>query len=111
MTFSTALARMRMAGRLCRLTAWLILLVGLAASIYLSFFVINGPNNQGSLDPRQVLLSSAIAILITIPVFFFFVFLFAVGAVIDYMSLRQSTHQTQMKDEDRVEITTLPRSR
>lgn len=111
MIFSTALARMRLAGRLCRLTAWLILLMGLAASIYLSFFVINGPNNQASLDPRQVLLSSAIAILIAIPVFFFFVFLFAVGAFLDYMSLRQDTQHTQVKDEDRVEITALPRSR
>jgi hypothetical protein len=37
MTFSTTLARMRLAGRRCRLTAWLILLVGLAANIYLSF--------------------------------------------------------------------------
>ncbi|MBO0796426.1 MAG: hypothetical protein J2P36_36515, partial [Ktedonobacteraceae bacterium] len=54
----TALARLRLAGRLCRRGSWFILAVGLIVSICL-FFAVTADPGPGGLSPIQQLLSFA----------------------------------------------------
>lgn len=105
----TPLARLRLAGRLCRLGAWLIIVAGLAVSICM-FFITYNPDPY-NLDPRQLLTSLAVSGIIAILVFFFFIFLFALGALLEYVgttsgSIKQSS---QERSDTEIEITSLPR--
>ena len=81
--FSMPLARLRLAGRLCRLGAWLIIVVGLVISTF-TFFVTYYPSPY-YFDPRQLLIPLAISGMVAILIFFFFICLFAIGALLDYV--------------------------
>ena len=104
MTPSTALARLRLATRLCKLGARLILVAGLVVDIYLGLFVIYDPGSQQPIDLRQVLTTLALMVLIALPVFFFFIFLSAFGAFLDYTS---AVEKTEEPIEEPIEITSL----
>ena len=115
----TALARLRLAGRLCRLGSWFILAVGLIVSIclfvtiYSSFTADPGPSTT---VPIPLLVSFAFPGIIVLFTSFFFILLFAVGAWLEYRSTqqdspeKQSSQQTDREtDDEHVEITSLPR--
>ena len=115
----TALARLRLAGRLCRLGSWFILAVGLIVSICLFFAIYNsftadpGPNNP---EPIQLQVSFALSGIIVIFTSFFFILLFAVGAWLEYRSTQQDSQEKQSSQNtdretnyEHVEITSLPR--
>ena len=61
----TALARLRLAGRLCRLGSWFILAVGLIASICLFFAIYtsytNDPSPNSPPDPIPLLVSFSLS--------------------------------------------------
>ena len=115
----TALARLRLAGRLCRLGSWLILVVGLLVSIclffviYTSFMNDPGPNSPA---PIPLLVSFALSGIIVINAFFFCILLFAVGAWLEHISTKQDSQEKQSSQktdretiDEHVEITSLPR--
>ena len=111
----TALARLRLAGRLCRLGSWFILAVGLIVSsclffvIYTSFTNDPGPNSP---YPIPLLVSFALSGIIVINASFFCILLFAVGAWLEYRSTKQDSQEKQSSQEtnyEHVEITSLPR--
>ena len=107
---STPLTRMRFAGKLCKCGAWIILVVGLA---FVFFFVINNfSNNQGNLGagPNFIELLNLLlpVLLIALPTLFFSLILYAVAAVLDYLSAEK---QLPAVDDDRVEITSLSEMR
>ena len=115
----TALARLRLAGRLCRLGSWFILAVGLIVSVclffafYSSYMADPGP---GGLNPTQWLISFALPGIIVLFTSFCFILFFAVGAWLEYLSTqqdsqeKQSSQQTDRETNDEyVEITSLPR--
>ncbi len=107
---STPLSRMRFAGKLCKRGAWAIAVLGLAVIV---FFVINNvSNNQGNPGPgpnfNELLNILFPALLIAIPTLFFFLVLYAVGAVLDYLSTEKTP---QVVDDERVEITSLSERR
>jgi hypothetical protein len=116
----TALARLRLAGRLCRLGSWFILAVGLIVSSCL-FFVIytsyrNDPSPNSPPDPIPLLVSFALSGIIVLFTSFFFILLFAVGAWLEYRSTKQDSQEKQSSqntdretDYEHVEITSLPR--
>jgi len=105
---STPLTRMRFAGKLCKCGAWVTAVLGLAV---IAFFVIsNLSNNQGNPGPDfnnwlNILLP---AFLIALPTIFFFLILYAVGAVLDYLSAEK---KPLVVDDERVEITSLSERR
>jgi type VI protein secretion system component VasK len=106
---STSLARMRFAGKLCKRGAWAILAMGLAVVVI--FVITSLPNsNQGGPGPdtNALLTTMAIALLIAIPILFSFLILYAVGAMLDYLS---SEKKPQVVDDERVEITSLSEMR
>ncbi len=115
MTPSTSLSRMRLAGKLCRRGAGIIAAVGLAVIVFLAvtvfypsnFYPSNGPGDQASsgLNFNQLFNTFAIALLMAIPIFFFSLILYAVGALLDYMSTEKNT---QAASDEGVEITSLP---
>ena len=115
----TALARLRLAGRLCRLGSWFILVVGLIVSsclffaIYTSFTNDPGPNSP---YPIPLLVSFALSGIIVLFTSSFFILLFAVGAWLEYRSTQQDSQEQQSSqqtdretDYEHVEITSLPR--
>ena len=105
---STPLTRMRFAGKLCKRGAWVTAALGLA---FIVFFVIsNIPNNQGNPGPdfNNWLNMLLPAFLIALPTIFFFLILYAVGAVLDYLSAEKAT---PVVDDERVEITSLSEMR
>ena len=111
----TALVRLRLAGRLCRLGSWFILAVGLIVSICL-FFAVTADPGPGGLDPTQWLLSFAFPGIVVLFTSFFFLLLFAVGAWLEYRSTQQDSQEKQSSQEtdretnyEHVEITSLPR--
>jgi len=84
--------------------------MGLAVIV---FFVISTfSNNQGNpgpgLDFNELLNILQPAVLIAIPTLFFFLILYAVGAVLDYLSAEK---KPQVVDDERVEITSIPERR
>ena len=110
----TPLARLRLAGRLCRLGSWFILAVGLIASICLFFAIYSsymadpGPSTT---VPIPLLVSFALSGIIVLFTSFFFVLLFAVGAWLEYISTKQDSQEkqsSQQTDYEHVEITSLP---
>src|SRR5215469_1495929 len=112
----TALARLRLAGRLCRLGSWFILAVGLIVSIGLFFAIYRSftddPSPNSPPYPIQLLVSFAFPGIIVIFTSFFFSFLFAVGAWLEYISTKQDSQEKQRSQEtndEHVEITSLPR--
>ena len=116
--FLTALARLHLAGRLCRLGSWFILAVGLSVSICLFFAIYNsftndpGPNSLAPIPLMALLVSFALSGIIVIFTSFFFIFLFAVGAWLEYRSTTQDSQEKQSSQEtndEHVEITSLPR--
>jgi len=101
---------MRLAGKLCRRGAGIIAAVGLAVIVFLAvtvFYPSNGPGDQASsgLNFNQLFNTFAIALLMAIPIFFFSLILYAVGALLDYMSTEKNT---QAASDEGVEITSLP---
>ena len=108
---STPLTRMRFAGKLCKFGAWIILVVGLA---FVVVVVINSfSNNQGNFGagPNLVELLNLLlpALLIALPTLFFSLILYAVAAVLDYLSAEKQP--PVVDDEERVEITSLSEMR
>jgi hypothetical protein len=116
----TALVRLRLAGRLCRLGSWFILAIGLFVSIclffaiYTSYMADPSPNSPTPL--ATWLVSFALSGIIVLFTSFFFLFLKAVGAWLEYRSTQQDSQEKQSSQEtDRetndeyVEITSLPR--
>ena len=77
--FLTALARLRLAGRLCRFGSSFILAVGLIVSICLFFAITSDPGPNGP-SPIQWLLSFAFPGIVVLFTSFFCLLLFAVGA-------------------------------
>ena len=109
MTTSASLSHMRFAARLCRLGAWIIAAAGLAVIVFLAVTVFY-PTNQSSsgLDFKQFFNTLAIALLMAIPIFFFSLILYAMGALLDYMSAEKTTQEV---NDERVEIISLPKLR
>ena len=109
----SSLSRMRAVSKLCRRGAWFMAAVGFAVIVYLNFFVINGGGDQGApgLNLNQLLMSTALALLMAIPVFFFALILFAVGTVLDYMSAEKHIEEASDESDEGVEITSLPQMR
>ncbi len=117
----TALARLRLSGRLCRLSSWLILAVGLIVSICLFFVIYSSymtdPSPNSPTPPLATwLVSFALSGIIVIFTSFFFIFLFAVGAWLEYISTKQDSQEKQSSqktdretDYEHVEIISLPR--
>lgn len=107
MTTSTSLSRVHQAARLCRLGAWLIAAAGLVVIVFLAITVFY-PTNQPSsgLDFNRLFTTLAIALLMAIPVFFFFLILYAVGALLDYVSTEKDTQEV---NDEHVEIISLPK--
>ena len=113
----TALARLRLAGRLCRLGSWFILAVGLMVSICLFFAIYNSfMADPGPSPTAPLLVSFAFSGIIVIFTSFFFILLFAVGAWLEYLSTTQDSQEKQSSqqpdretDYEHVEITSLPR--
>lgn len=105
----TPAARLHLAGRLCRIGAWLIIAAGCAVSITL--FVVSYNPNPYNTDPRQLLTSLALSGIVAIICFFFFIFLFAVGALLEYVGTTgvDTKRSERDMDDDHVEITSLPR--
>ncbi len=116
MTPSTSLSRMRLAGKLCRRGAWIIAATGLAVVVFIvissvsSYISSNASSGQGS--PGQnfddLLIPLAIALLLAIAICFFFLVLSAVGALLDYMSTEKNPQEA---NDERAEITSLPKMR
>jgi len=109
MTTSTSLSHVRLAARSCRLGAWIIAAAGLAVIVFLAITVFY-PTNQPSsgLDFKQFFNTLAIALLMAIPIFFFSLILYAMGALLDYMSAEKTTQEV---NDERVEIISLPKLR
>jgi membrane protein implicated in regulation of membrane protease activity len=118
----TDLARLRLAGRLCRLGSWFILAVGLIASICLFFAIYNsfmadpGPSTTAPIPLQALQVSFALSGIIVIFTSFFFILLFAVGAWLEYTSTKQDSQEKQSSQNtdretnyEHVEITSLPR--
>ena len=107
---STSLSRMRLAGKLCKRGAWIIAAMGLAVIVL--FVISNLPNNQGNPGPGpdfNALFNTLLpALLIAILILFFFLILYAVGAVLDYLSTEKTP---SVVDDERVEITSLSERR
>jgi len=114
-----ALARLRLAGRLCRLGSWFILAVGLIVSsclffaFYSAYMADPGPSTT---VPIPLLVSVALSGIIVLFTSFFFILLFAVGAWLEYRSTQQDSQEKQSSqttdqetDYEHVEITSLPR--
>ena len=104
---STSTSRVHLAARLCRLGAWIITAAGLAVIIFLAVTVFY-PNGQSSsgLDFKQLFNTLALALLMAIPVFFFSLILYAVGALLDYVSTEKNTQEV---NNEHVEIISLPK--
>ena len=109
MTTSTSLSHVRLAARSCRLGAWIIAAAGLAVIVFLAITVFY-PTNQPSsgLDFKQFFNTLAIALLMAIPIFFFSLILYAVGALLDFVSAEKTTQEV---NDERVEIISLPKLR
>ncbi len=109
MTTSTSLSRVHLAARLCRLGAWIIAAAGLAVIVFLAITVFY-PTNQSNSGPdfKQFFNTLAIALLMAIPIFFFSLILYAMGALLDYMSAEKTTQEV---NDERVEIISLPKLR
>ena len=108
MTTSASLSRMRLVGKLCRSGAWIIAAAGLAVIAYGIFSSVSSYQANSGQNFNDLLTTFAIAILIAIPIFFFFLILYAVGALLDYISAEKNT---QAAKDERVEITSLPEMR
>ena len=118
--FLTPLARLRLAGRLCRLGSWFILAVGLSVSICLFFAIYSSymadPSPNSPAPPLPLLVSFALSGIIVINASFFFILLFAVGAWLEYRSTQQDSQEKQRSqntdretNDEHVEIISLPR--
>src|SRR5690349_7770539 len=94
----TALARLRLAGRLCRVGSWFILAVGLIVSICLFFATTSDPGPNGP-NLIQWLLSFALTGIVVLFTSFFCIFLFAVGAWLEYRSTQQDSQEKQSSQE------------
>lgn len=117
----TALARLRLAGRLCRLGSWFILAVGLSVSICLFFAIYSSymadPSPNSPAPPLPLLLVSfALSGILVFFTSFFFILFFAVGAWLEYTSTQQDSQEKQRSqqtdretNDEHVEITSLPR--
>lgn len=107
MTTSTSLTHVRLAARLCRLGAWIIVAAGLAVIVFLAVTVFYDTNQSSSgLDFKQLFNALAIALLMAIPVFFFSLILYAVGALLDFVSTEKNIQEV---NDERVEIISLPK--
>jgi hypothetical protein len=117
----TALTRLRLAGRLCRLGSWFILAIGLSVSICLFFAIYNSymadPSPNSPTPPLPLLLVAfALSGIIVLFTSFFFILFFAVGAWLEYTSTQQDSQEKQRSqqtdretNDEHVEITSLPR--
>ena len=117
----TPLARLRLAGRLCRLGSWFILAVGLSVSICLFFAIYSSymadPSPNSPAPPLPLLLVSfALSGILVFFTSFFFILFFAVGAWLEYTSTKQDSQEKQSSQKtdqetnyEHVEITSLPR--
>lgn len=91
MNIVTPLARMRFVGKLCRLGAWIILALGIAAIILfylLSTNALNGPGNGPGGGPslNDLFTTLVFIFLMAILVSFFSLILYAAGTLLSYLS-------------------------
>ena len=116
MTPSTSLTRMRAASNLCKRGAKIIAAAGLTVIIILAIVFFNLiTENQANQGPHlnELFVTFVLALLMLIPIFFFFLILTAVSTLLDYMSgeLSRAESDIQEVNDDRVEITPLPKMR
>lgn len=104
MTPSTALSRMRLAGKLCRLGAWIIVAAGLAVIVFYIIITVSSNQENPGQNLNGQLTSYIIGFLMAIPVLFFFLALTAMGALLEYLSTERAPQETS---DERVEITSL----
>jgi hypothetical protein len=97
------LSRMRLAGKLCVVGAWATLALGFILIII--FYVLNNVDNGPNSGPGLGV-TIFVALLIAMLAFFFFLVLYAIGAVLNYMSVSMSVSKNT--DE---EVATPPRTR
>lgn len=108
MLISTSLSRMHLIGKLCRSGAWIIAAAGLAVIVILVSSSVSSYLANSGQNFNDLLNSLAIALVIAMPTFFFILILYAVGALLDYISADKNTLAA---NDERVEITSLPEMR
>lgn len=112
--FLTPLARLRLAGRLCRMSTWLILAIRCVVCICL-FFALYSPDTSNT-NSTQLLALLALLGIVVIFVFFVSLFLFALGTLLEYLAAADSNGKStsqrelgaQESSDEHVEITSLP---
>lgn len=104
MTPSTALSRMRLAGKLCRLGAWIIAAAGLAVIVFYIIITVSSNQENPGQNLNGQLTSYVIGFLMAIPILFFFFILTAAGALLEYLGAER---KPQEANEEDVEITSL----
>ena len=117
MNSTNPLSRMRLASRLCIIGAWATLALGI--TLIILFYVLNNVNDgQGGGPGIGVMLF--VALIIAMLAFFFFLVLYALGALLNYMSapkniLEEGLTPSRMKnipeeDDAQLEITPIQKT-
>src|SRR5438128_10074828 len=103
MTILTSLSHVRLAGKLCKLGAWIMAAMWLAV-IVLFHIISNVSNDQANPGPNfnELFTTFTIMLLMAIPVFFFSLSLYAVGTLLDYISTEKNREE---EVDEHVEIT------
>ncbi len=110
MATTTAVSKMRVASRVCKLSAWIIAAVGIvAAGIYVSTLVPVIPlfrQSQAQSPYIYITLTSVISalFLIIVPTLFFTVVLYALGTFMDYMSGETKSSKMERSEVDEEEV-------
>jgi hypothetical protein len=115
----TSLSPMRLASKLCTIGAGIILALGIASIVV--FYVLNNDNNNGPNSGPGIGVILFVALIIAILIFFFSLILFALGALLSYLSApnitpEESVTHPKIKDvseegDAQLEITPIPKMR
>ena len=124
MATSKSVSKMRVASRVCKLSAWVIAAIGVVAiGIYVSTIIPVIPFFRQSQvqDPyAYTALTSLISalFLIMVPTLFFTIILYAMGTLMEYMTDETKPIKTEMErleeqeeDDERLEIVPIPEMR
>ncbi len=106
MTILSPLSRMRFAGKVCKLGAWLIAAKGLIVIVLIYFVTIganNGPGNNGP-TPNDLFTIALFMLIVAILTSFFSLILYAAGTLLIYMGTEKNTRQ---ESDELVKITSL----
>ena len=112
------LSRLRLASLLCTMGAWVTLVVGFILGVL--FYALNNVNNGPDSGPGLGVFIF-VELIIAMLSFFFFLVLYAIGALLNYMSAATVAHEEGVpppsmknmpeEDDTQLEITPLQRER